>query len=226
MKYKELHSWQLSIPEAKEVQVDLANKIVSDCRVDKAGFIAGVDVSRISRDTGRAAIVVLIYPEMKIVDLKIKEEKYNFPYVPGYLSFREAPVILSAFKDLEIKPDLLFVDGQGLAHPRRLGLASHLGLLCDLPTIGCAKSRLCGEYAPVAAEQGSSSELTENGEIIGRVVRTKTNVKPIFISVGHKIDLDSSVEWALRCCRGYRLPEPCRFAHMASVGSIKITSFG
>jgi deoxyribonuclease V len=225
MKYKELHSWNLDTSGAREVQLKLAHKIKTDKQPGETGYIAGIDVSRISRDRGRAAIVVLSYPDLKIVEMRIKEEPFNFPYIPGFLSFREAPVVLSAIKDLEIIPDLLFFDGQGIAHPRRLGIASHLGLILDIPSIGCAKSRLCGTYDEVPEERGSYSILYDNGEIIGRVLRTRTGVKPVFISVGHKIDLESSTEWALKCCRGYRLPEPCRLAHMASVGSIRTGSF-
>jgi deoxyribonuclease V len=140
----------------------------------------------------------------------------TFPYVPGLLSFREAPVVLEACERLQLSPDLFIVDGQGIAHPRRLGLASHLGLCFDRPTIGCAKSILVGRHAPVGPEVGDAAEMVDRGEVVGLALRTKSGVKPVYVSIGSGIDLSSAATWVLRCSRGYRLPEPQRQAHLAA----------
>ena len=136
--------------------------------------------------------------------------------------FRELPVILSACEKLNINPDLILVDGQGIAHPRRFGLASHLGLFLDTPTIGCAKSLLCGSHAAPGDEAGNYEEITDSGENIGVVLRTKNRVKPVYVSIGHKVDLATAIHWVLKCCRGYRLPEPTRMAHQAAGGNLKV----
>ncbi len=217
-----LHDWELDTSQAKQVQIDLAGKVIKAPLSQNIYTIAGVDVSvsRFSRDKGRAAIVVISYPELKIIDLVIKEGRLDFPYIPGLLSFREMPIVLSAFEQLAIKPELVIVDGQGIAHPRRLGLACHMGLFLDVPTIGCAKSLLCGSHSPVKTIRGSISQITDRDEVIGVALRTKTNVKPVFVSIGHKIDLQGAIYWILKCCQKYRLPEPSRLAHMASIGKI------
>ena len=223
MKIHQLHSWQLDIKHAKEKQRELANQITLINEVTTPHLIAGVDISvSPSNGLGRAAVVILSYPELEIIEIKTAEGKLEFPYVPGFLSFREAPLILDTCQKLLTNPDLFLVDGHGIAHPRRLGLASHLGLFLKTPTIGCAKSRLCGWHEPVPTEAGSFTTLTDNNEIIGAVVRTKTNVKPIFISVGTKIDLSTAIFWSIQCCRGYRLPEPCRLAHLAANNKLSI----
>jgi deoxyribonuclease V len=165
-------------------------------------------------------VVVLRYPEFGIVEVKVVEDKIMFPYIPGLLSFRESPLILAACEKLSNVPDLVLIDGQGIAHPRRFGLASHVGLLLDLPTIGCAKSILCGRHQPVAEEAGSYAELLDKGEIIGAALRTKSGVKPLYVSVGHRIDLASALWWVMKCCLGYRLPEPTRLAHLAAGGML------
>jgi deoxyribonuclease V len=149
-------------------------------------------------------------------------KKVTFPYVPGLLSFRESPLILAACKELEATPDLILVDGQGLAHPRRLGLASHLGILWDKPTIGCAKSRLCGEHNMVPPQPGSYTDLIDKGEVIGAALRTKLGAAPLYISIGHKVDLEAAITWVLRCCRNQRLPEPTRLAHLAASGQLEV----
>jgi len=166
----------------------------------------------------RAAVVLLGFPELDSLEVHTAESEIRFPYVPGLLSFREAPVILDACEGLTRVPDLIVVDGQGLAHPRRVGLASHLGLLWGRPTIGCAKSRLCGEHGPLGLERGSRAALTDGGQTIGMVLRTRTGVKPLFVSTGHLISLEAAVKWVLACGRGYRLPEPTRLAHQAAGG--------
>ena len=181
--------------------------------------VAGVDISGVNAEGwARAAVVVLSYPELDLVEERVVEEKVAFPYVPGLLSFREAPLIVTVCKHLQTDPDLVLVDGQGLAHPRRLGLGCHLGLIWEKPTIGCAKSKLCGDHEPVAAERGSYSEITHNGEVIGAAVRTRAGVKPVYVSIGHMIDLTTAISYVLQCCRGLRLPEPTRLAHLLASG--------
>ena len=203
----------------KQIQQDLASRVSAKSEAIEPRFIAGVDISAPdSRGIARAAAVILNYPELDVIEVKTAEDKLDFPYIPGFLSFREAPLVLAACRKLSTDPDLLLADGQGIAHPRRFGIASHLGLLLDIPTIGCAKSRLCGKHAPVTAGAGAYAELTDNGEIIGAVLQTKANVSPIYVSIGHKIDLPAAIHWVLECCRGQRLPEPCRIAHLAAGG--------
>jgi deoxyribonuclease V len=159
-----------------------------------------------------------------VAEVKVIGGRLDFPYIPGLLSFREAPLILTTCRELTIVPDLILVDGQGIAHPRRLGLASHLGLFLDTPTIGCAKSLLCGQHEVPGDEPGSYAEIRDKGEIIGAALRTKPAVKPVYISIGHKLNLESAIYWVLKCCRGYRLPEPTRLAHLAAGGNLKIPS--
>jgi deoxyribonuclease V len=202
--------------------MDLAGEVTRTGGITKPRLIAGVDIS-VNRwaKTGTAAVVVLSYPGLEPVEVKVVTDSLNFPYVPGLLSFREAPLILAACEKLTVTPDLLMVDGQGIAHPRRMGLASHLGLCLDIPTIGCAKSRLCGSHDEPGNERSSYAELLGNGEVIGAVVRTRTGVKPVYVSIGHKIDLPTAIHFVLECCRGYRLPEPTRLAHQAAGGNLK-----
>ncbi len=166
------------------------------------------------------AVVVLQYPELRVVETKIARGKLDFPYIPGLLSFRESPLTLAACQKLTTTPDLILVDGQGIAHPRRLGLASHLGLFLNTPAVGCAKSLLCGSHEAPRIEPGSYTEVVDRGETIGAALRTKLGVKPIYISIGHKVDLQTAIYWVLKCCRGYRLPEPTRLAHLAAGGNL------
>jgi len=218
------HKWQVTTTEAKEIQIELAAEVLRVGYVYAPRLIAGVDISVNRWDkTGRGAVVVLNYPDLEIVEIKAVTDKITFPYVPGLLTFREAPLILAAFEEITTTPDLVIVDGQGIAHPRRMGLAAHLGLCLGIPTIGCAKSRLCGESEEPAVEQGSRTELLDNGEVIGVVLRTRAGVKPVYVSIGHMIDLDGAVRWTAACCRGYRLPEPTRLAHQAAGGNLHMT---
>jgi deoxyribonuclease V len=214
------HDWQVNTTKAIEIQKNLAGQVSRHGDV-QSRYIAGVDVS-VNRwaKTGTGAVVVLDYPDLKIVETRVATDSITFPYVPGLLSFREIPLLLPAFEKLTVKPDLCIVDGQGIAHPRRIGLAAHLGLCLDIPTIGCAKSRLCGSHEEPGNEAGSIVELKDGQEIIGAVVRTRTGVKPVYVSIGHKIDLDAAVRWVLNCCRGYRLSEPTRLAHRISGGNL------
>ncbi len=223
MKVNRLHAWQVSQAQARDIQQRLAAQVSRSSQVINPHFIAGVDIS-VGKEQGMAkgAVVVLNYPELRLVETQVAQGELGIPYIPGMLSFREAPLILAACEKLANTPDLILVDGQGIAHPRRLGLASHLGLFLDTPTIGCAKSRLCGSHEVPDVEPGSCAEIIDRGETIGVALRTKLGVKPIYVSIGHKIDLESAVQWVLKCCRGYRLPEPTRLAHLTAGGNLKL----
>ena len=222
MKIIQRHSWHVTTSEARAIQTKLAGEVTRIGSITAPRFIAGVDISvnRFSK-TGTGAVVVLSYPDLNIAETQVVTDRIEFPYVPGLLSFREAPLILSAFAKISITPDIVMVDGQGIAHPRRCGIASHLGLLLDIPTIGCAKSRLCGEHEIPGVAAGNHAELFDNDEIIGAVLRTRAGVKPLYISIGHMIDLASAIRWVMACCQGYRLPEPTRLAHLAAGGNLK-----
>ena len=221
MRVQALHEWEVSIAQAREIQLSLATRVSTENGLVNPRFIAGIDISAPdAQGVARGAVVVLLYPELEIVEVKDAHRKIRFPYVPGLLSFRESPLILAACEKLCNVPDLILVDGQGIAHSRRFGLASHVGLLLDLPTIGCAKSILCGEHQSLGEEAGSQAKLLDNGELIGAALRTKSGVKPIYVSVGHRINLVSALEWVMKCCRGYRLPEPTRLAHLAAGGML------
>ena len=180
-------------------------------------YIAGTDISGEDKD-GYAvgAVVVVSYPDLEVAEVARSMVRPEFPYVPGLLSFRETPVLIAALERLYLKPDILMVDGHGLAHPRRFGIACHLGLLLDVPTIGCAKSILTGRYQELAPEAASRADLVDRGDVIGAAVRTRRSVSPVYISIGNRVDLESAVKWTLACCKGYRIPEPTRLAHQAA----------
>lgn len=217
MKVLHLHDWQVTTTQAKEIQHELASKVVTKNETGAVNFIAGVDISGTNIDgIARGALVVLKYPDLQTIEKVVVEEKLVFPYIPGLLSFREVPLLLEAFEKLESNPDIIMVDGQGIAHPRRMGLASHLGLFLDKPTIGCAKSRLCGTHDTVDDAAGSWTELFDDNEVIGAVLRSKQRSKLLYISIGHKINLPLAVYWVVKCCRGHKLPEPTRLAHQAA----------
>jgi deoxyribonuclease V len=223
VKIGSLHGWRVSPSEALDLQLRLASQVSRANEVTNPRYIAGVDISvDRERGMGRGAVVVLSYPELEIAEVQTVEDSIDFPSGPGLVSLREAPITLAACAKLEITPDLILVDGQGIAHPRRLGLASHLGLFLDAPTIGCAKSRLCGRHFQPAEAAGSYAELLDKEEVIGAALRTKDRTNPIYVSIGHKLDLESAIHWAMQCCRGYRLPEPTRLAHLAAGGNLKI----
>ncbi len=214
-----LHEWNLPITDAIALQYELAQRIVLKDHIDEVRFVAGVDMAiNEEHETARAAVVLLRYPDMEIVERHVYEEPVRMPYVPGLLSFREAPSVLGAFVQLRQRPQLVMVDGQGIAHPRRIGIASHLGLWLQIPTIGCGKSLLVGHYekAKLGEEAGSWVPLHDKGEVIGAVVRTRTRVNPMIISPGHLISLESSIRYVLACGKGYRLPEPTRQADKLS----------
>ncbi len=218
---KQLHEWTLQQSEAVALQRELASRVVREDRLDEVHHIAGVDMA-INEQNGmaRAAVVLLSYPALDLIEQHVHEEPVRMPYIPGLLSFRETPAILGAFSLLKQQPELVMVDGQGIAHPRRLGIASHLGLWLDLPTIGCAKSILRGEYdrQALGEEVGSWVPLIDkkNNEVIGAALRTRPHTNPMFISLGHRISLETSIRYVLACSRGYRLPEPTRLADKLS----------
>ena len=161
----------------------------------------------------RAAVAVLEYPGLALVEQVVVRVATTFPYVPGLLSFREAPAVLAAFERVRIAPDLILYDGQGIAHPRRFGIASHVGLLLDCPSIGVAKSRLVGAHRMPATRRGAWTPLRDAGELIGAVLRTRAGVKPLYVSIGHRVSLETAVRWTLACVTRYRLPETTRWAH-------------
>jgi len=211
------HSWDLTPREAIALQGELAQRINLGDEHGPFGMVGGIDVG-IKGSLARAAVVVLTLPSLEIVEQVFSERPVAFPYVPGLLSFREAPVILDALARLRCVPDVLMFDGQGRAHPRRMGLATHVGVLLDHPAIGCAKSRLCGSHEEPGPDRGSRTWLRDGEEIIGAVVRTRTRVKPLFVSVGHRVSLGTAIDTVLRCGSGYRLPEPTRRAHRLASG--------
>ncbi len=215
MKIAPLHRWDLTPKEAVALQKELASRIVTNVVVRSCKLIAGADCSynRFS-STMYAGVVVLRCDDLSVIERKGVVAEAQFPYVPGLLSFRETPIVLEAFARLENTPDLVMCDGQGYAHPRRMGYVCHVGLWLQMPAVGCAKTRLIGEFEEPDLEAGSSSLLVDDGETIGRVVRTKTGIKPLFVSAGNLIDLDSSVHWVMATTRKYRLPEPTRQAHL------------
>lgn len=214
--FAELHSWDLEPRAAVALQRELAGRVTLEDRLPPViNTLAGVDVSYEKHGSEFfAGIVMLGFPSLEPFAWASARSRVEFPYIPGLLSFRELPVVLDAFRQLEVVPDAVLVDGQGIAHPRRLGIASHLGLWIDRPTIGCAKSRLCGTHAEVGRDKGTSVPLCDDGQIIGRVLRSRTGVKPLYISPGHGIGVQRATELALACCRRYRMPEPTRLAHL------------
>jgi len=213
------HSWEVTPAEAMAIQERLRPVVVADDDFDPVRHVAGVDVGFLRGNTiARAAVVVLTFPELRPIEQTVVQRPVTFPYLPGLLSFREAPAALAALAQLATCPDLLLCDGQGLAHPRRFGLACHIGLLSDIPAIGVAKTRLVGRHDPLPASRGSWRPLIDQGEAIGAVLRTRENVKPLYVSIGHRIGLESAVEYVLACAPRYRLPESTRQAHRLASG--------
>jgi deoxyribonuclease V len=213
------HPWDLSPREAIALQQQLRGRVERADRIGTVRLVAGVDVGFEAGNTvTRAAVAVLAFPSLELVAQAVARQPTRFPYVPGLLSFREVPAVLEAFAGLDVTPDLLLCDGQGIAHPRRLGIASHLGILLDVPTVGVAKKRLVGEHGEVPDQRGAWAPLVDGEEAIGAVLRTRVGVKPLFISPGHRLGIDSAVAWTLACTRRYRLPETTRHAHRLASG--------
>jgi len=212
-----LHSWDVDFREAIRIQGMLRHLVFCDEDLcpEKLEMVAGSDISyAMKSDLLYAVICVFTYPRLELVEVSSAAGVVSFPYVPGLLSFREGPILLKAFEKLKSRPGLVIFDGHGIAHPRGLGLASHMGILLDLPTIGCAKKALVGSWEEPPAHAGAFSPLVHEGQAVGDVLRTKEKVRPVFVSPGHKLGRRAAREIVLSCCRGYRLPEPTRLAHL------------
>ncbi|MFP5274226.1 deoxyribonuclease V [Coleofasciculus sp.] len=228
MEIYQRHSWTLSVEEATAIQNQLSREIITSDQLSEVNYVAGVDVGfEENYAISRAAVAVLSFPELQLIEQAIARRPTTFPYIPGFLSFREVPVVLDALSQIKITPDLILCDGQGIAHPRRFGLASHLGLLITVPTIGVAKSRLIGQHEELPPQKGNWQPLRHRGEVIGAVVRSRTGVKPLYVSPGHRISLPTAIDYVLRCTPKYRLPETTRWADkLASnrIGSLRPSS--
>ncbi|HEX2908702.1 MAG TPA: deoxyribonuclease V [Phototrophicaceae bacterium] len=211
------HDWNLKPPEAVALQKQLVGELITNrpIVIDKLRLVAGVDVS-VKNEVSHAAVVVVSFPDLQPVETVTATQPTPFPYIPGLLSFREGPVLAEAFAQLQHEPDVFIFDGMGIAHPRRIGIAAHMGLWLQKPTVGCGKTLLTGNFVEPGLEKGSYSDLIDRKELIGAVVRTRTGVNPVFISPGHLADLPTSIELILRCTVKYRLPEPIRMAHNAA----------
>jgi deoxyribonuclease V len=217
MQITHLHDWNLSPAQAVALQKQMAAEVIYDRPLDIGAvrLVAGVDVS-VKNDVSQAAVVVLTFPDLQVVETSLAQRPTPFPYIPGLLSFREGPVLEEAFQTLQHEPDALIFDGMGRAHPRRIGIASHMGLWLQKPTIGCGKTLFVGAYIEPPQTRGAHVDLVHRGEVIGAILRTRENTKPVFISPGHLIDLASSVDLVMHCTGKYRLPEPIRAAHNAA----------
>lgn len=217
MDLKTLHAWDVTPHDAVTLQKSLAAQIdhQTPLPLSSIRLVAGVDVS-VKENVSQAAVVIATFPEMQVVETIRVKMPTPFPYIPGLLTFREGPVLVKAFEQLQRVPDVFIFDGMGRIHPRRIGIASHMGLWLDKPTLGCGKTHFLGTYDEPPAEKGTYSPLTDRGELLGVVLRTRDNVKPVYISPGHKIDLDSAVQITMACTDKYRLPTPIRLAHGAA----------
>lgn len=218
------HNWPDNVEKAREIQARLRHQVICENELGTVNFVAGIDVGfEDNGKTTRAAVAVLKFPELTLHEKIIKRTPTCFPYIPGYLSFRELPGVMDALSRLKTIPDLILCDGQGIAHPRRFGIACHLGVLTGIPSIGVAKSRLFGTYTEPGSDKGEWSSLIDTSqsgknEIIGAVLRTRNNVKPLFISIGHRVDLETAIDYTLKCTTRYRLPETTRWAHKLASG--------
>lgn len=211
--------WPTNVADAIAVQNTLRGAVITEDRLGAVQHVAGLDVGFEQQNTVvRAAIAVLDFPALELKDYAIARLPVTFPYIPGLLSFREIPALLEAFKLIKIMPDLLLVDGQGIAHPRRIGIASHFGVLTDMPSIGVAKSILVGKHVDLPVQRGAWQPLLHRGEVIGAALRTRANVSPVYISSGHRVSLPTAIRYVMACTTKYRLPETTRHAHrLASV---------
>ncbi|HAX88953.1 MAG TPA: deoxyribonuclease V [Cyanobacteria bacterium UBA11370] len=213
MEIHQRHPWPVTLEEAIAIQEKLSSEIITSDQLGTVHYVAGVDVG--FEDNGaisRAAVAVLSFPDLQLLEHAIAKRPTTFPYIPGFLSFREVPVVLEALEQITLIPDLILCDGQGIAHPRRFGLACHLGLLANVPTIGAAKSLLIGKHDELPLEKGSWQPLRYRGEVVGAVVRSRARVKPIYVSPGHQVSLPTAIDYVLRCTPKYRLPETTRWA--------------
>lgn len=214
MNPRALHRWDLAPREAIAVQERLRDRVVRADRIGEVRRIAGIDIGfEDAGATTRAAVAVLACPGLALVEKSIARVPTSFPYVPGLLSFREAPAALAALEQLANPPDLLLYDGQGIAHPRRFGIASHVGVLTGIPSIGVAKTRLTGRHSEPPSVKGAWVPLEDDGEVIGAVLRTRAGVKPVYVSIGHRVSLETAIAWVMACVTRYRLPETTRHAH-------------
>ncbi|WP_017314749.1 deoxyribonuclease V [Mastigocladopsis repens] len=214
MKISQRHAWSLTVAEAIEIQEKLRDEVITEDKLkEPVQYVAGVDMGFEANGTiSRAAVAVLSFPDLQLQETSIARRPTTFPYIPGFLSFREIPAVLDALEKLKTIPDLILCDGQGIAHPRRFGIACHLGLLIDLPTIGVAKSLLVGKHEDLPDTRGMWQPLIHQGETIGAVLRTRIGVKPVYVSSGHKVSLPTAIDYVLRCITKYRLPETTRIA--------------
>jgi deoxyribonuclease V len=214
MQITPLHEWNLTPAEAAQIQTQLSSKVITeDLTNEPIQYVAGIDLGyEEATNTSRAAVVVLSFPDLQLEETSIANLPIQFPYIPGFLSFREIPVAIAALEKLKLTPDLILCDGQGLAHPRRFGIACHLGVLADVPTIGVAKSILVGKFENLRTKRGSTAPLIHRKEQVGAALRTRDNMQPVYISVGHRISLPTAIDYVLQCAPKYRLPETTRLA--------------
>ncbi|WP_437889430.1 deoxyribonuclease V [Phytobacter sp. V91] len=216
----------MDLASLRAQQIELASSVSREDRFDcdSLRLIGGADVGfEQGGEVTRAAMVLLAWPSLELIEYQVARIPTTMPYIPGFLSFREYPALLAAWQQLSQKPDLLFVDGHGISHPRRLGVASHFGLLVDVPTIGVAKKRLCGRFEPLGDEPGSGAALIDKGEEVAWVWRSKARCNPLYISTGHRVSQDTALAWVERCIKGYRLPEPTRWADAVASGRSAFT---
>ncbi len=219
MQFEPRHPWEVTPKQAIAIQQQLRKEVITEDRFGELRRVAGVDAGLEQNNTiTRAAVAVLGLPDLQLLDSAIARLPTSFPYVPGLLSFREVPAVLEAIEQLSTPPDLLLCDGQGIAHPRRFGIASHLGVLTGIPSIGVAKTRLIGVHEPVPDARGAWVPLWDQGEVIGAVLRTRRGVKPIYVSIGHCVSLETAIDYVMRCTTKYRLPETTRWAHRLASG--------
>ncbi|MDJ0620402.1 MAG: deoxyribonuclease V [Calothrix sp. MO_192.B10] len=218
MKISQRHDWKISLEEAIAIQEQLRKEAIAEDKIAvPIKYVAGVDVGfEADGAISRAVVAVLSFPDLRVQETSIVRRPTSFPYIPGFLSFREIPAVLDALEKIQTIPDIILCDGQGIAHPRRFGVACHLGVIVDIPTIGVAKSWLLGEYEAVPEPRGSWQHMIHENETIGAVLRTQTGVKPLYVSSGHKISLHTAIEYVLQCAPKYRLPETTRVADRLS----------
>jgi deoxyribonuclease V len=214
MKIYQPHTWPRTVEEAIVIQEKLRSQVITEDKLeDPVQCVAGVDMGFEADGTiSRAAVAVLSFPDLQVLETSLAYRPTSFPYIPGFLSFREIPAVIDALEKIKTTPNIILCDGQGIAHPRRLGIASHLGIIVDIPTIGVAKSLLIGKHEELSETKGSLQPLVHKGETIGAVLRTRTGVKPVYVSSGHRISLTTAIDYVLRCTLKYRLPETTRIA--------------